>query len=307
VRNAALGWLIALPVTAATMLWCHAHSEPTWPFGRDTTSPGQILLRYELIGLVYLAYVTIRSIPVWFRYRAIARRDAPAIDASIRAEQWERAGLLLHRYCLLVSAVRRRMPGQVNAWDGILRRRLTRHRRLYLYAHGPFPSLPPDPMASFSPAVLRPLQPSLWSLVGLIPIALMLTLMFVEVQRQGRWEILLAFNVVVLTLLCVSYGIYFVLALFGRSKYYRLAPGVLQVIRFAVPRRRPRIRTFHLRRMHVVLDLTAPWLSCSVTDGDAGRRTTFRFPKGPEAEEGLLRAVLSTAPTPPLSEEDLLA
>lgn len=301
-----IGWLVGMPLTAATLLWMQSQSLPLWPFGRTVSSPAEILLRYELIALVYLAYVTLRSLPVWLRYRRHAKREALCIDAAIRGEAWEEAALRLHRYCLLVSAVWRRVPARVTAWDGVLRKHLPMHRRLYVYHHGRAPELPPDAAASFTPEIIPPPQPSLWSAAALIPIGFLLYLLIEDIRQRGGWHRLLLFNAVLLVVIMVSYGAYFVLAMLGRSHYFRFAPGVLQLVKFTVRHRHPAIESYDLRRFHTVLDLSSRWLAITLLDSSGARRETFRLPKQSEAVEAILRAVLSTAPSPPLSRDHLL-
>lgn len=304
-RTAAITWLIGIPLTAATMLWLQAQSKPLWTFGRSAASPADLLLRYELILLVCLAYVTLRALPVWIRYRRLAKRDAAAIAAAVCAEHWDLAALLVHRYCLLVSSIWRRVPGQVEAWDAVIRPKLPKHRRIYLYYRDAPPRLPPDAAASFTPAVIPSPQPSLWSAAALVPIALLLYLLIADIVRQGRWHRLILFNTALLTIILIAYGGYFLLALLGRSHYFRFAPGVVQLLKFRLARRRPAIETFHLRRVHAVLDLSSPWPAMTLLDTPGYRRETFRLPRKNSVVEAFLRAALSTAPSPPLSQEDL--
>jgi hypothetical protein len=306
VRNSLLGWCFAGPVTIVTLLWIHAQGDPLWPFMQNTTTPAQMVLRYEIFLLVYLTYISLRSLPGWWRYRRQARRDVHAIDEALRSETWERAALLVHRYCLCVYALWHRLPGRVTAWDSVLQRKIGRHRRLHLYYSGAPPVLPTNPRAGFTPEIVPPNQPSKIALIGLVPIALLLYLVILEVVRRGQWELMLTFNVVLLFAVLVSYGGYFILALLGRSHHYRLAPGVLQVVRFAVIRRRPRIVTYDLRASDISLDVSAPWAVLHFGDAQSPRRRSFRFPRTRGYVEAMIRAVLSTAPHPVLPSEGLL-
>ena len=306
IRNVGLAWAITLPLTALTLLSIHEQAKPLWPFGREITSPTQMVLRYELILGVYLTYVTFRSLPGWLRYRRWAKRDVRAIDAAIREERWESAALLVHRYCLMVSGLWRRVPARVTAWDSVLRKRLTRHRRLYVYYRDVPPPVPPDPAVSFTPAVIPPPQPSWWSLLGLIPLALLLAVLFTEVRRQQKWELMLTFNVMLLTAVLISYSVYFSLAVLGRSHYFRLAPGIVQRVKFTVRRRHPMIETFELRAYDGVLDLASSRLQLSLIDAVGRQFKSFRFPRGDDVVDAIFRTLLSTAPSPPLSEEQLV-
>lgn len=304
--RALLAWLVAIPVTGGTMLWNHAESAPLWPFGRQATSGGEILLRYELIALTYLTYVTLQSLPRWLRYRAQARRDAVAIDRLIKEQRWDAAGVHVHRYCLLVSAVWRRVPARVDTWDALLRSRLPRHRRLYVYYRKVPPPVPPNPGSSFAPVVVRAPHPPLWSMAVLVPVGAMLYMLIVDILRSGYWQRALLFNAVLLTVVLVAYGLYFVLSLLGRSHYLRFAPGAFQVVQFRPLRRNPRIETLDVRRLHATLDLAAITPGVTFLDTPGYRRETFRLPRGPEVIEATMRCVLSTAPTPPLPEEQLV-
>jgi len=305
--RAMFGWFVGLPLTAATMLWNWAESQPMWPFGRRLDSAGEIVLRYELILLVCLAYITLLSLPAWWRHRRLARQDAVAIDAAIREQRWEQAALLVHRYCLLVSAVWRRVPARVATWDALLRPRLPRHRRLYVYFRKTPPVIPTDAAASFTPVVIPPPHPPTWAAIALIPVGLMLYLLVMDILRKGYWQRVLLFNAVLLALILVGYGFYFFAALMGRSHYFRFAPGAIQLLQFTLFRRRPLIESFELRRIDIVLDLSAAWPGVTLLNTPGYRRETFRLPKGPEVIEALLRAALSTAPSPPLSKEHLVA
>ena len=306
-RTAGITWFLAVLVLAGTTLLLQAQSKPLWPFGRRISSAAEIAMRYELILLVCLVYVTVRSCGVWLRCRRLARVDARAVDRAIQAERWELAALLLHRYCLLMSAVWRRVPAQAGAWDSMLSRRLPRHRRLYVYYRGDRPALPTDVTASFALAVVPPPQPSLWSAVGLIPVAFLLYGLLFDIVQRGHWQRAILFNAVLLGAVLVGYGLYFFMALLGRSHYFRFAPGVMQLVKFTVGRRRPVIETFDLRRLNAVLDLSSPWPGLTLLNTGRYRRETFRLPTRGPVLEALFRASLSTAPSPPLPEDQLVA
>ncbi len=305
-RMAARVWAVALPLTIAAFLWNWSQTERLWPFGRQVTLAPEIALRYAMIGLTYVVYVTLRSLPVWVRHRRLAKADAREIDGAIAAGQWERAGLLVHRYCLLVSAVWKRVPARVATWDAVLRPHLPRHRRLYIYYRGRPPALPQDVTASFAPVILTPPQPTLWSAAALVPVGVLLYLLVMDIARSGYWQRAMLFNAVLLTLVLASYGAYFLLMLLGRARYLRLAPGAFQILRYPAFGHRPRLLSYDLRRLHAVLDLSSPWPGLTLLDTPEYRRETYRLPNVREAIEAVLRAALSTAPTPPLPEEQLV-
>jgi hypothetical protein len=305
-RNCVLAWLILAPLLAANLLWVQAESNTWWPFGRRVSHVSEVLLRYELIVLVCLGYVTAVSVPVWFRYRRLAKRDAYQVNEAIQREDWQRAGLLLHRYCLFVSAVWRKLPAQVAAWDSALRNHLPRHRRLYVYYRGRPPRLPQDATAGFSITVVRPPRPSPWSAAALVPIALMLYLLIVEVIRLGDPHQAFLFNTVLLSVVLVSYTSYFFMALLGRSSFLRFAPGVMQVVRYRALRRCPEIQSYDLRRIHAVLDLSSAWPGFTLLNTPGYRREIYRLRRDAEALEAVFRATLSTVPSPPLPEDLLV-
>lgn len=304
-RGAATAWLVAIPLTGATLLWLEALGRPLWPFGRRIEQLPEILLRYEITGLAFLVYATLVSLPLWWRMRRLARRDVRAIDDAMRAGRWEQAALLLHRYGLLMTAIWRRLPARALAWDGVVRRRLPRHRRMHLYWHRSPVSLPPDPTAGFAPVVLPPPAPSGWAALGLLPVAFLVYVLLMDVAGGGAWQRLVLVNAVLLMLILVGYSAYFVGALLGKSQFYRFAPGVFQVVRYGVGARTPQIEAHDLRASQVVLDCSSRYPALTITSPD-GARHTFRLPRKPDAPEAVLRAVLSTAPIEQMPEDQLV-
>jgi hypothetical protein len=96
-----------------------------------------------------------------------------------------------------------------------------------------------------------------------------------------------------------------------RPTYIRLAPGVVQIVEFFWGKRKPNIRSFPMQPGTVVIvhqaagarRPTAIWLS---RDGRTEQIPLAQMQRSGEAADQLWRAVLSSAPTPPLSEEELL-
>jgi hypothetical protein len=304
--SAVIAWLVAFPLLFATILLLHAGSKSLWPFGRPVSSPIEILFRYELILLVYLSYTTLRSFPVWIRCYQQAKRDGMSIESAIRAEGWELAGLLIHRYCLLATAIRRRVPARVSTWDGIVRSKLPRHRRLYVYFRNCAPVVPPDARSGFTPAVIPPPHPATWSAAGVIVVAMLIYLLIVDIIEHGYWQRIVLFNAVLLLLILASYGFYFLSSLLGRAHYFRFAPGIFQLVKFAVFRDRPAIETFDLRSIDTILDLCSPWPAITLLNTPGYKRETFRLSKGVKVREAIMRAVLSTVSSPPLPEDQLV-
>lgn len=305
-RRGVAAWLILLPIVAANLLWVVMESGTWWPFGRRVAHISEVLLRYELVILVCLTYITAASLPVWLRYRRLAKRDVRALDQAVADGQWLRAGLLLHRYCLLMSSIWRRLPAQASAWDAVLRNHLPRHRRLYVYHRGKAPRLPEDVTASFAITLVRPPRPSPWSAAALVPLGLMLYLLVIEIIRAGDPHQAFLFNTVLLSVLLVSYTSYFFTALLGRSSFLRFAPGVMQMVRYRALRRRPAIESYNLRSIDAVLDLASSWPGLTFLNTPGYRRETYRLPRSPEAVEAVFRAALSAVPSPPLPDDLLV-
>lgn len=299
-------WPAVAVVVAGAMLWARWVSAPLWPFGRPAASPPEVLMRYVLIFMVCLGYLTVRSVGTWWRLWKHARRDAEAIEQAVRDGNWVRAGLHLHRYALLVSEVWRRLPPAALVWDGIIRPRLAQHRRVYVYYSGPPPALPPDPAAGFAPVVVTPPGPSPWTAVVLVPVGVLLYTLVTDILRQGQWQRAVLFNAVLLVAILMFYGSYFLLALLGRSGYLRFAPGLMQVVRFGALSRRPEIRTCDLRRLDLVLNLTSRPAGLTLVRAGERRLETYALPRDPRAVEAVLRAALSAAASPPLPGDRLV-
>jgi len=304
--TAMIAWFMTLLFSGLTLLWLKAASKPLWPFGRPIQSPAEILFRYEIIILVYLIYMTLRSLPLWIRNIKQAKHDASAIENHIGNERWESAALLIHRYCLLVSSIWRRVPGRVATWDGVVRKKIPRHRRLYIYFCGKPPQVPTGASAGFSPEIIPPPLPSMWSAAGVIVVAMLIYFLVMDIVRHGNWQRIVLFNAVLFLIILICYGSYFLLTVLGRANYYRLAPGVIQLVKFTTFRRRPFIETFDLRRANAILDLCSPWPGITLLNTPGFKRETFRMSKGANVTEAFMRAVLSTVSSPPLPEDNLL-
>lgn len=299
-------WLIGLVTVAVTLWWCHSHNLPLWPFNRQVTTSAEILLRYEIVLLACLGYATWRSGRRWLNLILLARRDARRIEELIAARRWDQAALLIHRYCLAVSATWRRLPRRVAQWDDAVRPHMPRHRRLYVYFRDQRPTLPPDACASFSPEVITPPSPSLWTAALLVPIGLLLYSLIIDLVKTGYQQRAVQFNAILIAVVLVVYGGYFLSMLMGHSSYIRLAPGVMQLIRYQMSARRPRIETFDLTQGGAMLDLSSRWPALTLVATPGYRSQTFLLPRDRDAIEATLRACLSTAPKLPLSDDELL-
>ena len=101
VRTAMILWALAIPVLAGTWLWLVRSGAEAWPFNRPAGSPppswAEVLFRYELVFAGLLAYVTLRSLPVWGRYRRSALHDAMQIGRLLSVGRFREAAEHLHR------------------------------------------------------------------------------------------------------------------------------------------------------------------------------------------------------------------
>jgi hypothetical protein len=295
-----------VPTLLGTGLWLMARSESLWSYGLSDPSGPQQLFKYEAILAVFLAYATVRSVPIWWRSLQIAREDADAVPRLIAAKRWVAAARVLHRCCLLRSAVWRRVGPRAAEWDAQIRPHLLRSRRIYVYFRETPPPRPEDPTSSFTPEVFGVGVPSVWSVVALVPLIAILYFLVDYIMRTEEWMLLLSVNVVLMVCLLLGYGTFYTLLLFGRVSYVRLAPGVAQWLRFAPLRRRPRIEAFNLREHDAVLDTTGWRTTFSLVDRtDARTVHTFTLPSGADVTTACLRAVLSSAPIPPLADDQL--
>ncbi len=306
VKTVLLAWGVLMPLTVATLLWIHSRVEAFWPWVASPSLPQQ-LLKYEMIVAVFLVYMTVRAAPLWWRYCKLAAEDARRIEELITVGKWEAAGRSLHRYCLLRSAVWRRLPVRVGRWDATIRPHLSPSRRLYIYYRHRPPELPEHPTSSFAPEVVPSGQPSWWALPALLPLALVTyTLVKKAVVQTRQWHDLLRLDVLLMVVLLAGYAGVYVIAFLGRVSYFRLGPGVAQLLRFGIRRSTPVILTYPIRRYDVAIDLTGLLAAISFINRDApGDIASHRLPRRRSVIEACLRAVLSTAPVPPLPEEQL--
>jgi hypothetical protein len=93
-----------------------------------------------------------------------------------------------------------------------------------------------------------------------------------------------------------------------RPKYVRLAPGMIQIMRFGIGRSRPAIRSYPMDAGTLAI-LRGEGSRLTLTLLREGRRDTIPISQMRHRQRVLERvwqALLSTAPTPPLSEEELI-
>ena len=93
-----------------------------------------------------------------------------------------------------------------------------------------------------------------------------------------------------------------------RPRYIRIAPGILQVLEFGVRRRKPDIWSYPMEAGTVVV-VCGEGQGLTLTFSKPGQRDRIPIGQMKQPEQQLQRiwpALLSTAPTPPLSDEALL-
>lgn len=306
IRTAAILTLILTAASVATAFVVQLRGESLWPWGPGEFSAWQTVLRYVWIVIVCVAYAVLLSVPAWIRLSLAIRGARRRLTESLRREDWPKAALHLHRLCLLHAGLWGRVPPMAVMLDGLLRRRLPATRRLYVYHRQVPPVVPTDPLSSFTPEVVPIGQPSIWTAIGLLPVAFVVYVI-VDVHTRGAWHPLVVANVVLVSALFLAYLGYHVLAWLGRLRYLRLAPGVVEWVRFPVRPGPPRIERVDARAADAALDLTGLWPILTLTPRAGGRRRAWRLPrKRADVIEAVMRALLSEAAVPPLPTEQLL-
>lgn len=92
-----------------------------------------------------------------------------------------------------------------------------------------------------------------------------------------------------------------------RPTYVRVAPGVVEVLAYSLVRSAPRIRRYAVAP-DLLCIVSHGWAHVSVTLTNSRNRDEFRITarRGEVFVDTLLRALVSTAPTPPLSRQELV-
>jgi hypothetical protein len=98
-----------------------------------------------------------------------------------------------------------------------------------------------------------------------------------------------------------------------RARYFRLAPGMIQVLEYRFLRNRPLVRSYPVEAgsLFIIarLDISPLDSGIALTLARPAHSDTVRLGnvrEGAEVIERLWQALLSTAPTPPLSDEELV-
>lgn len=92
-----------------------------------------------------------------------------------------------------------------------------------------------------------------------------------------------------------------------RPMYLRVAPGVIEVLTYSLGRSAPRIRRYTVAP-DLLCIVSQGWARVSVTLVNSQNRDEFQVTarRSEQLLDTLLRALVSTAPTPPLSNEELV-
>ncbi|MCP4250473.1 MAG: hypothetical protein GY778_25805 [bacterium] len=314
-RRALLAGAVLLPGIIAAAAWGWAvvgDARGLWPWSREDITGAQILLRYLSVLVVAWGYVVLRSAPAWVRARRLAREDLAAAehavaDTAADPARWRRAGVHLHRSCLLRREVWPGLPQRVGELDEQIRRHLRPGRRLYIYYPDRPPPLPETPEAGFEPRVVLSAVFGWWTIPMFVVLASTVYAELTGSLKSQQWFTLRVFNFVVLASLLLALIYTCIMALMGRRQYFRFAPGVAELLSYGIIGRHPTVQAIGLREGDVVLDLTGSSIVLGAFQKNRGRPPRRHYlARSPEVIETCLRAVLSTAAVRPLPETQLV-
>jgi len=167
---------------------------------------------------------------------------------------------------------------------------------------------------SFGPEIINPAR-HLWRYVDMLWVGLIFALLIVAKQLGwlpgissalplAAWVVLYAMAAGIgLSIACT-----WVYATLVRPTYIRLAPGIIQVLRFGPRGRTPRIRSYPMRAgtLVTVREQRSGIAVTLMRGGQCDDILVWRTRNPEQVMERVWWAVLSTAPTPPLSEAELL-
>ncbi len=169
-----------------------------------------------------------------------------------------------------------------------------------------------DPPAAsdirFEPYVITATE-LLWRRLLFLPVALaLLTIWLLQVVHVIPGRVFNLGSFTYFLALGLGTGVAWVWKTGLRPTYVRLAPGIVQVIEYRLRRQKPLIRSYPMQAGTVVV-FKGEKQNVTVTLLRGEQRDVLPFAamrKRAEKLERLWWALLSTAPTPPLSDEDLL-
>ena len=309
-RRAAAAWAVIVLLILATIAFLMARAQPLWPWGFPLPSRVHIVLRYELIAAVFLGYATSLSLSSWSLYRRLSAEDERNVQRFVDAGQWHAAARTLHRYCLLHSSVWRKVPATVKRWDVVIRPHLPKKRRLYIYHDWEKPELPPQPESGFAPEIVPLGAPAWWKGCAVLMLATFVYAGLTFAFRQpspNRLRALTDINLLLMVGLLLGYGVSVGLNVLGRRKYFRFAPGLAQIMQFRIFHKAASVESVDIRAHDTFLDLSGSPVTLSFIHRDTReQRFAYPLPYKEETIRAALRSILSTAPTPPLPDEQLV-
>ena len=174
---------------------------------------------------------------------------------------------------------------------------------------------PPEPDAyRFEPEIISPTRMSALKLLTL-PTGLLLfgiVCALIQLTQPGLFRFLLALFAL-LSAGAVFHGLFaaygWAIRLLFLPRYIRLAPGIIQVLTYPPFSRKPTIKSFFIERGCVVVvegERATQRLAVARKSDHALLNLNY-MPYDETFEKRLWASLLSTVPTPPLSEEDLIA
>jgi len=298
-RFAGQAWLFMVAVLVGTGWWAAATAgpRPLWPWSAYTPTLAQGLLKYALILVAFLTYATVASVPSWWRYVRLGRKEMARIPRHIEQGQWSAAGLGLHRLGLVRLGLGLALPPEAAGWDDLLRPHLSSIRRLYVYYERRRPVLPEPVSGAFEPFRDRLSPPSWLGVLAVAALGLAVYQMVVTMLQPGRWLRLVSLDFALLVVVLGGYVLFFLGRALGRVRYVLIGPGVVEVVQRGLRPGSSTVRRHDLTQADVILDLTGRRIGLGIMPRQAGRKQFwFSRPfRGPLLDAVFL-AVLSDGP-----------
>ena len=172
--------------------------------------------------------------------------------------------------------------------------------------------IPPVRAYRFEPEIISPTRKRARQFLG-IPLSVAILCVMALLVRVGHWCVIpLLFLGLGAFLGCLILGLRAVvmwpLESLLRPTYIRIAPGMIQTVRFPLARSRPVVQSFPVAPgTVVVLEGRRIIQQLALRRGSQRALLDLTFASSPEiASVRIWQALLSTAPTPPLSDEELV-
>jgi hypothetical protein len=260
-------------------------------------------------AVVSLAYFGFGALVVWRLHRGNA--------AHLRARQefLERVDRLADRE--VREALRRlwedpyHRPHMRGIADGLARQGNGDLPPARVVCFGEF-SIPPVQAYRFEPEIISPTRRRAREFLG-IPLSAASLCVMVLLVRVGHWSVIPLILVALGAFVgCLAVGlrgvVMWTLESLLRPTYIRVAPGMIQAVHFHLARNRPSVQRFPVAPGTViVLEGRRVIQQVAVRRGGQWASFDLTFASNPEtASIRIWQAILSTAPTPPLSDEGLV-